>query len=208
MKREIFIAILIISLINVASLLSVEKNPYIKTEYKKGYFPLVTRKYATPILISQNDYKGILRAARDLSSDIEKVTDKKPEILHTVDKKAKQLIIIGSLEKSDIIESLVKSKKIDISDIKDKWEAYKICVVKKPFKGIKNALVIVGNDKRGTIFGIYDISLNIGVSPWYWWADVPIQHKDELYIPSDFVRIDSPKVQYRGLFINDEAPSI
>ncbi|MBO8131320.1 MAG: glycosyl hydrolase 115 family protein [Candidatus Marinimicrobia bacterium] len=208
MKKEIFFTIFIISIINVNTLLSVEKNPYIKTEYKKGYFPLVTRKHATPILISQNDYKSILKAARDLSLDIEKVTDKKPKIIYNVAKKAKTLIIIGSLEKSNIIKSLIKSKKIDTSDIKDRWETYKICIVKKPFKGIKDALVIVGSDKRGTIFGIYDISLNIGVSPWYWWADVPIQHKDELYIPSDFVRVDSPKVQYRGLFINDEAPAL
>ena len=68
-------------------------------------------------------------------------------------------------------------------------------------------LVVAGSDKRGTIYGIYEISQRIGVSPWYWWADVPVQHKDEVYWAEGRFVQPSPKVKYRGIFINDEWPS-
>ena len=74
--------------------------------------------------------------------------------------------------------------------------------------GIRSALVIAGSDKRGTIFGIYDVSEQIGVSPWYWWADVPVPHRAALFIkPGRYIE-GEPAVKYRGIFLNDEAPSL
>ena len=68
--------------------------------------------------------------------------------------------------------------------------------------------MIAGSDKRGTIYGIYDVSEQIGVSPWYWWADVPVQHQDALFVkPGAYVQ-GPPVVKYRGIFLNDEAPSL
>ena len=66
--------------------------------------------------------------------------------------------------------------------IKDKWEAYLIQTISNPFKGIGNALVITGSDRRGTAYGVFELSKQMGVSPWYWWADVPVKKKTALYI--------------------------
>jgi hypothetical protein len=74
--------------------------------------------------------------------------------------------------------------------------------------GTARALVVAGSDPRGTIYGIYDISEQIGVSPWYWWADVPIRRRDDIYaLPGPKVQ-GSPSVKYRGIFLNDEQPGL
>src|SRR6201999_2493043 len=80
-------------------------------------------------------------------------------------------------------------------------------VVDHPAPGVARALVIAGADRRGTIFGIYDLSGAIGVSPWRWWADVPVRHHDRLFVTAGR-RIDYPRVRYRGIFINDEDPAL
>ena len=98
-----------------------------------------------------------------------------------------------------MIDKLVKQKKIDVKKVKGQWESYLIDVV-------DGNLVIAGSDKRGTIYGIYDISERIGVSPWYWMADAPVKHQDELYYDGGRFVQPSPKVKYRGIFINDEWP--
>ncbi|NJK98213.1 MAG: glycosyl hydrolase, partial [Bacteroidales bacterium] len=105
------------------------------------------------------------------------------------------------------IDQLVKSKKLDVKDIEGQWETFLIQVVEKPMAGVDRALVIAGSDKRGTIYGIYDVSEQIGISPWYWWSDVPVAHKEALWVkPGRYVQ--SPSVKYRGIFINDEAPAL
>src|SRR5262249_18777336 len=68
--------------------------------------------------------------------------------------------------------------------------------------------VIAGSDKRGTIFGIYDVSGQIGVSPWHWWADVPTARRDNLYVRPGVYKQGEPSVKYRGIFLNDEGPSL
>src|SRR5213075_1200996 len=103
---------------------------------------------------------------------------------------------------------LVSQKKLAVDDLKGKWEAFKLQTVTNPFRGIENALVIVRSDKRGTAYGVFEISKRIGVSPWYWWADVPVKKKKEIFINLNVSLTDSPKVKYRGIFINDEAPDL
>src|SRR6202041_1680980 len=95
---------------------------------------------------------------------------------------AGEVVLIGTIGKSKLIDDLIKNKKLNIDGIEGKWETYLLQVVENPYPGVKSALVIAGSDKRGTIFGIYDLSAKIGVSPWYWWADVPVKHKDALYL--------------------------
>jgi hypothetical protein len=109
-------------------------------------------------------------------------------------------ICVGTIGKSRLIDGLVKQKKLDVSKVKGQWESFVIDVV-------DGRLVVAGSDKRGTIYGIYEISQRIGVSPWYWWADVPVQHQDEVYWTDGRFVQPSPKVKYRGIFINDEWPS-
>ncbi len=102
---------------------------------------------------------------------------------------------------------MIAEKKIP-NAIKDKWEACRVESITNPFPGFKNALVIAGSDRRGTAYGVFDLSKHIGVSPWYWWADVPVKKKTEIYINANTNFSDAPKVKYRGIFINDEAPAL
>jgi hypothetical protein len=94
-----------------------------------------------------------------------------------------------------------------VDTLKGKWEAYRLQVVKNPFKGIDQALVIAGSDRRGTAYGVFTLSSQIGVSPWYYWADVPVKQKQEVYYTGG-TWYDAPAVKYRGIFINNEAPAL
>ena len=160
------------------------------------------------IYVDANDHTVVKKAASLLQQDIEAVTGKKPGLIHSISAAAKNIIIIGSLDRSGIIQQLNRQKKINTDKIKGEWEAYQLQTVASPVKGIDNALVITGSDRRGTAFGVFELSKQIGVSPWYWWADVPVKKKSAVYIkPHTFVT-DAPKVKYRGIFINDEAPAL
>lgn len=117
-------------------------------------------------------------------------------------------MVIGALGKSALVDELVRNGKIDVSSIQGKWEAWITATVEKPFAGVERAVVVVGSDKRGSIYGAYDLSEQIGVSPWYWWADVPPKHHDTIWITPTKTVHGSPAVKYRGIFINDEAPAL
>ncbi|MBN2685010.1 MAG: glycosyl hydrolase 115 family protein [Pontiellaceae bacterium] len=171
-----------------------------------GAFPLVTSGNASPITYDGNDWTGVVRAAGDLQLDIERVTGMKP-VISSLDSGSKYSVIVGTLGKSKLIDGLVISKKLDVTDLEGKWESFVITTVANPVAGVDQALVIVGSDKRGTIYGIYELSEQLGVSPWYWWADVPPKKRSEAYILPGRYASGEPKVKYRGIFINDEAPS-
>ena len=128
------------------------------------------------IYVDANDDPGVVRASHDLQSDIHRVTSLTPSITHGAPYPA-NVILIGTIGSSTIIDQLIRNKKIDVDAIRGKWESNLIQVVLHPIPGVASALVIAGSDKRGTIFGIYDVSEQIGVSPWYWWADVPVPHR-------------------------------
>jgi hypothetical protein len=169
---------------------------YVETVARPGSFPIAEAKTCASIYVDANDYAGVIRAAGDLQADIARVTGCTPVITHDATKLGAQAIVIGSLEKGPLVKRLT-----DTSAIAGKWESFLV----QPTAG---ALVIAGSDKRGTIFGIYDLSEQIGVSPWYWWADVPVSHKDALFVkPGRFLQ-GEPAVKYRGIFLNDEAPSL
>uniref|UniRef100_E6PY85 Gylcosyl hydrolase 115 C-terminal domain-containing protein n=1 Tax=mine drainage metagenome TaxID=410659 RepID=E6PY85_9ZZZZ len=144
--------------------------------------------------------------------DIERVTGLKPVLVADSISRGKVaaegLVLIGTLGHSALIDRLVARHKIDTSAIAGKWESTLTEVVDHPLPGVRRALVIVGSDKRGTIFGMYDLSEEIGVSPWYWWADVPIQHHDALFVAAGRHVQGEPAVRYRGIFLNDEAPAL
>ena len=103
---------------------------------------------------------------------------------------------------------LISSGKLEVNVLEGKWESFVITTIKDPMPGIDQALIIIGSDKRGTIYGIYELSRQIGVSPWYYWADSPIHEKNNLFVKSGFYFSGVPKVKYRGIFINDEAPAL
>ena len=161
------IAWLILLLLPHAAL-AIGQARYVETAARPGSFPIAQDNACAAIYVDSADYPGVIRAAGDLQADIHRVTGCTPEMVHDSAKLPAHTIVIGSIEKSPLVSRL-----IDTKPIAGKWEDFLI----EPAKG---ALVIAGSDKRGTIYGIYDLSEQIGVSPWYWWADVPIAHHDAL----------------------------
>ncbi|QXQ05311.1 glycosyl hydrolase 115 family protein [Sphingosinicellaceae bacterium] len=161
-----------------------------------------------PILVDPADLAGVRRAAADLAADIGRVAGIDAAVLDDRTRLPTQVIIVGSLGNSAVIDQLVARGKLDVGAIKGKWEAYTITIMRNPLPGVAEALVIVGSDKRGAIYGIYDLSQRIGVSPWYWWADVPVVRRRQIRVRyGDYVQ-GSPAVKYRGIFLNDEAPCL
>ena len=177
------------------------------TEKAEG-FGLVRNGMAAPLFLDKNDYKGVLRAAGDLQADIARVTGIKPLLSTGSSPAGSPVVIAGTLGKNALIDQLIKSGKIKPDEIAGKWESFLIVTVSNPFPGVKQALVIAGSDKRGTIYGLYEVSEQIGVSPWYWWADVPARHRKAISILAGTYVQGPPIVKYRGIFINDEAPAL
>ena len=205
MKRILFLS-LIISVANIAQGFNGEK--YITIEKKKSKFTISENGKASPLLISNSDFPGVHRVVKHLQFDIANVTNAKPEILTDNLNGNKEVIIIGTIGKNPVIDQLIKEKKLNVNEISGKWETYLITTIEKPLPNVDRALIIAGSDKRGTIFGMYDLSNQIGVSPWYWWADVPVKKQNSLYVLPGNFSIGEPKVKYRGIFINDEAPAL
>ncbi len=207
-QKFIICLLFILSIAGMQKVSAIDKTSYVSEKKGNGYFALAESGNPAPLFISNDDYPGVIRALKDLQADIKRVTDKEPGL--SIDKlpASKNIVLVGTLGKSPIIDKLVKEKKLDISDIAGKWETFLLQVVDNPLPGVDHALVITGSDKRGTIYGIYDLSSQIGVSPWYWWADVPVVHKSDLYVMPGHHTQGEPAVKYRGIFINDEAPAL
>ncbi|HEY2854230.1 MAG TPA: glycosyl hydrolase 115 family protein [Gemmatimonadaceae bacterium] len=167
-------------------------------------FTLAAAGHATTLVVSDSDWPGVRRAARDLQNDVQHVSGARPDLTNSLRGTA---VIIGTVGKSAWIDRLVREGKLDRASLCGRWESYVRQVIDHPFPGVERALVIAGSDKRGTIYGIYDLSREIGVSPWYWWADVPVHRTSTIVIKPDRVASGEPKVKYRGIFINDEAPA-
>lgn len=184
------------------------QTTFVSLKKVAGALTLADAQEESLIYVADSDYHVVKKAASLLQGDIKAVTGKSPKLVYTLPLAAKNLIIIGTIEKSSFIRLLAKEKKINYDKIKQKWEGYHIQLVTNPFRGIDKALVIVGSDRRGAAFGTLELSRQIGVSPWYWWADVPVKKKTALYINAGTLVTDAPKVKYRGIFINDEAPAL
>jgi hypothetical protein len=171
-------------------------------------FPVAHGEHVTPLVVDSADWPGVAHAASNLSSDLFAVTGHEPTTLHEVSANQEDVILIGTIGHSAAIDRLIAERKIDVSSIRGRWEMALTQVVDRPFPGIRRALVIAGADKRGTIFGIYDLSEQMGISPWAWWADVPIQHHSDVFFTNGTVLQPEPRVKYRGIFLNDEAPAL
>lgn len=167
-------------------------------------FPLVSEKTLATVAIDSADYISVQTTGRLFAEDVERVTGKKPALVSSKSKLADYVVIVGTIEKNQLIQELVKSKKLNIESLQNQWESYTIQTIDNPFPGVKQALVIAGSDRRGTSYGVFSVSEAIGVSPWYWWADVPVQKSAILNIKPINFTSKSPSVKYRGIFINDE----
>ncbi|MDI1250372.1 MAG: glycosyl hydrolase 115 family protein, partial [Lacunisphaera sp.] len=175
--------------------------PWVGETHRAGDFPLVRDGRAAAIVVSAEDFKVVSIAANDLAADIERVTSRRPVVGASATGPA---VLIGTLGHSALIDGLVAAGKLDVQDLRGAWESFIITTVADPFPGVPSALVIAGSDRRGTAFGVYELSQAIGVSPWYWWADVTPAKKIALSVAAGTRRFGPPSVQYRGIFLNDE----
>jgi hypothetical protein len=172
--------------------------------FSESSFPLVYKNKGATLYYDANDAKVVQIATEDLQKDIKRVTGITSKISALFNSKEEYVVIIGSIGNNEQITQLVNQNKMDVSDIKGQWESYKIVVLDKPFPNVKKALVVVGSDRRGTAYGAYEVSKQIGVSPWYYWADVPVKKKENVLIKKGSYQFGSPSIKYRGMFINDE----
>ncbi len=183
-------------------------SSFLTTSKGDGKFAVVQNGTPSEILVSETDHSGVLRIAKLFQKDLSRVSGKEAKLHIDQKVESKNLIIAGTLGKSKLIDDLVASGKINVSQLKDAWEKFLIIPVKAPFPGVENALVIAGSNKRGTIFGMFELSEKMGVSPWYWWADAPVKSRKNIYVKSGTHTAGEPKVKYRGIFINDEDPAL
>lgn len=175
---------------------------------ENGNFSLTGHAEGVSILVSSDDYPGVLKVAEHLRQDIGRVTSQRVRVINSLEDVKGQLIVVGSMDQSSLIKGLANSHVTVFEGLAGKWEKFITQVVETPYEGVGEALVIAGSDKRGTIYGMYDLSGELGVSPWYWWADVPVKKRTEVYVKSGQRTMGEPKVKYRGIFINDEAPAL
>ena len=165
---------------------------------------LADAKAVAAILVETNQDRAVLRAVNDLAEDLFRVTGQKPKVAEFFSGDTKTGIIIGTIGQSKIIDQLVAQKKLAVTSVGGEWESYVLQVVENPLPGMTRALVIAGSDRRGTIFGIYELSERIGVSPWNWWADVPVKQHNFISVSGGQLLQGPPAVKFRGIFLNDE----
>ena len=167
-------------------------------------FILVSNGIAGAIFTESGEDAAVRRAVGDLVEDFARVTGTKPEVENNFPNTEKISVLVGTLGKSEIIDRLAAEGKLETNGVSGAWESYVLQIVNNPAPGVARGLVIAGSDRRGTIYGIYQLSEMIGVSPWYWWADVPVKKNNLLALRGDFFKQLSPAVKYRGIFLNDE----
>ena len=168
--------------------------------FDKGDMVLCKKGETFSIVVSDNDNIAVKVAAKNLVNDLKAVVEANVSV--SSDKSAKDAkIIIGTIGKSNAIDALAKEGKIDANALKGKVEKYIITLC-------NGNLVIAGSDRRGTVYGIYELSRQMGVSPWYYWMDVPVKKQETIYVKNGIFTDGEPAVRYRGIFLNDEAPCL
>lgn len=158
---------------------------------------IADRGRAPRIVTDPRDHEVVRIAARDLADDIHTVSGARAS-------SKVPPIWAGTLGRNAAIDGLVAAGKLDVSRLKTAWEGFLIAVVDRPAPDISQALIVVGSDRRGTAYGLYELSSAIGVSPWHWWADVTPSKRRTIRYAAVAPQFDAPDVRYRGMFINDE----
>jgi len=171
-----------------------------------GDFPLVAASQPSAVWVEANADSAVQHAADGFAADLQRVSGQAPARPSSLSQLRGPAVIVGVLGQSAAIDTLVRQRKLDVSGLAGTWEGFRQAVVERPFPDVPRALVIVGADRRGAAFGLYDLSEKIGVSPWHWFAGVPVPRQGAVYVTAGN-RQDQPAVKYRGFFINDEAPA-
>jgi len=166
-----------------------------------GALALIENGRPLPLLIDAEDVEAVQRAGAAVRRDLQALAGAEPLA------DSPHAIIAGTLGQSPRIDRMVAAGKLEVDDLAGRWEAYSLQVVYQPEDGIERALVIVGADRRGTVFGLYELVRRLGVSPWTFWADVPVPLRAQAWVSPGRL-LDAPAVRYRGIFINDEEPAL
>ena len=156
-------------------------------------FPLFNGVRVAPVFVSPKEPVTVRKAAQLFVDDVQRVTGIRPRLQYS---QSPSSVVIATLGHNSFVDRLVAKGRLDVSSIRGGWEQFVI-------REVDGRLFIVGSDRRGTAYGVFTLSEKMGVSPWYWWADVPVRHRDAVYVNADYASY-SPAVKYRGIFINDE----
>jgi endo-1,4-beta-D-glucanase Y len=170
-------------------------------------FGLVRGGQPAAVVVEAGADPALQHLGRSLAGDLQRVAGRPAALLDGVAGAPRELVLVAQLGRSPLLAALAQAGKLQTADLAGQWEAFRQVVVDRPFPGVDRALVIAGSDRRGAVFGGYDLSARIGVSPWHWWADVPVARRADVFITPG-ARRDQPGVKYRGIFINDEAPAL
>ncbi|MBN1127847.1 MAG: glycosyl hydrolase 115 family protein, partial [Chitinispirillaceae bacterium] len=198
------VTVLVVAGLSVSSVPARGVSEYVKTSYAAGDVKLVYDNAASDIYVAANEPLPVLRCVKDLAADIQRVTGKLPAIKNATSGLTSHAIIVGTLDNSALLRSLVSEGKINVTQVQKQWETFQIQTVANPVAGVDMALVIAGSDPRGAVYGMYDLSENSGVSPWYWFADVAPMVQSALVVSAGTYRKGPPSVKSRAIFINDE----
>ncbi len=169
-------------------------------------FDLIRNGCPVPFLVEKNAHEGVRRVAGKVAEDVRRVSGLLPEVTDTP--AGECVILVATLGCSPVIDRLIAEGRLpQAENIRGRWECWLTAVVDAPMEGVRQALVILGSDKRGTIYGLYSLSEHIGVSPLHFWGDAEPLAEPEPIVREDFLTVTKePSVRYRGLFINDEWP--
>ena len=172
---ECRVLVLLVCLSVLHSVLAIGQDSCVSFTPSQSSFTVATGRSVASIYLSDDEWPGVQRAAADFASDVWKVTNSTPQLYNSTSQldptPQSPPIIIGTLGKSSLIDAVVNYTRMDVSAISGSWESFMTKVVNNPLPGISSAYVIIGADKRGTIFAMYDLSEQMGVSPWYWYVD-------------------------------------
>lgn len=197
MFRKWVISIYLLLTVSLAASAQLKNTLAVSEKNAGNSFILFNSTLVSSFVVDSNDAKVVSIAANAFANDIKLISGKELRVEFGDIKKERWNIIAGTIGHSKFIDSLIKTKQIDVSLVMNKWECFLISVIDK------NKLVIAGSDRRGTAFGIFQISRMMGVSPFVWWADVLPQKKEQLFVSGNYISKE-PSVKYRGIFINDE----
>jgi hypothetical protein len=167
-------------------------------------FAIAEHGRATAIFVSPMEPAVVGVVAEAFAGDVQRVTGTRPQIITSLDHAPVILIVVGVLGQSPEMRSLQQRGKLQAGAVQGHWESSATQVVDHPFPHVRRALVIAGSDRRGAAYALFTLSRQMGVSPWNWWADVPVLHHDSVYISAAAQVQGEPSVRYRGIFLNDE----
>ena len=183
----------LLSALALSPVFAIDPTAYVSSQPGKGRFLVASRSHATPLLASSAEYPGVLRALKNLQTDIQQITQTEPSLTLDTRPASTSLILVGTLGKSPLIDQLVQAKKLDVAGISGKWETFVTQVIENPMPGVARPWLLLEATNAAPSMESMTCRAQMGVSPWNWWADVPTQPTTALYVYLAGTRRASPR---------------